>query len=112
MNVPLQLRWDVDGTFEIFAAANLVGGDFRIFDWPNLNIDPHFNVVFDADFAAGDTDSDPSYNLHHYIAVLYSTDGGENYLPGLVFRYDGRGGARTPCPLAQVLSIASLTAFL
>ncbi|NIP98733.1 MAG: hypothetical protein GWO24_37130, partial [Akkermansiaceae bacterium] len=53
-----------------FAAANLVGGDFRIFDWPNINIDPHFNVVFDADFAAGDTDSDPSYNLHHYIAVL------------------------------------------
>ena len=67
------------------------------------------NLVFSGDFGAGDTDSNPTYDLNHFIAVLYSTDGGNNYIPGLVFRHDGENGGSqdaTNQPLAQVNTIA------
>lgn len=88
-----------------FMAAENVGSP-RVFEWSNINTAPHFRIVFDADFAAGSSDVTPAYDRDDFLAVLYSTDGGRSFLPGLVIRFDGKDGALANRPLAQVNTIA------
>lgn len=88
-----------------FIAAENVGSPREI-EWKNINTAPHFRNVFDADFAAGSSDDSPSYDCDDFLAVLYSTDAGRSFLPGLVIRFDGKEGATSNRPLAQVMNIA------
>ena len=93
-----------------FAAEDTTGPDHRIIDFEPITTSSFENLVFSGDFAAGDTDSNPAYDSNHFIAVLYSTDGGSTYLPGLVFRHDGNNGGSqdaTNQPLARVNVIAA-----
>lgn len=92
-----------------FAAEDTGSPDHRIIEFDPITTSGHENLSFFGDFAAGDTDSGPSYDSNHFIAILYSTDGGATYLPGLVFRHSGNNsGAQdaTNQPLSQVNDIA------
>ncbi len=113
----IDLDGDTDDEYDDFAgqwyfAAEDVdagggGGAFRVIDLNTINTASHDTLVFSGLFGAGDTDSIPSYDSDHFLAVLYSTDGGTNYTPGLVFRANVTSSDATNAAFAKVNTIAA-----
>jgi len=83
---------------------NSSGPDFRTMDF-NISTSGFTDIEFSGLFAAGDTDSSPSYDSDHFLAVLTSSDSGANFTPGLVFRPGVSSSDWTNFLPAQVLTI-------
>jgi len=85
------------------------GGDsesFKVIDFNSTNTAAYHNLQFSGLFGAGGNDAVPAYDSDSFLAILYSTDGGSTYIPGLVFRSQVTALDASNHPLRQVTAIA------
>ncbi len=108
---------NVSGAYTGLAGSFLVAGedldddggnlnDVQTFDLNQVDISGFTNIEVSGLFGAGNENGpgNSNYDLADYLAVLYSTDGGATYMPGLIFNYVN-GGDDFNEPLAQVTTI-------
>ena len=75
---------------------------FRVIDLNPLATAGHTGLAFSGLFGAGDNTVELAYNSASFLAVLYSTDGGSTYTPGLVFRANVNAGSSSGFPFNRV----------